>query len=55
MLGILKQSRLALLVLALALASCAEGVSVEPPTFNNTAANDTNSGGGGGGGGGGGY
>ena len=50
MLGILKQSRLALLVLALALAGCAGGIPVEPPTFNNGADNDTNAGGGGGGG-----
>ena len=42
MFRILRHSRLAVLVLVLALAGCADEISIEPPTFDSSA-NDNDS------------
>ncbi len=44
MFGILRHSRVALLVLVFALAGCAGGISIEPPNFDSSDNdNDDNS------------
>ncbi len=42
MFSILRHSRLVVLVLVFALAGCAEELSVEPPTFENSANDNDN-------------